>query len=105
PLERAVFVLREVFDFTHAEIGAAVGRSEESVRQAAHRARSDVRDRRPRVAASAGQRREVTERFFAAATGGDVNALMALLSPDVTLWTDGRGRGRQARRAARGDST
>jgi RNA polymerase sigma-70 factor (TIGR02957 family) len=98
PLERAVFVLREVFDFTHAEIAAAVDRSEESVRQAAHRARSHVQSRRPRFAASPAQSRQVTERFFAAATGGDVNALMELLSPDVTLWTDGGGKVRQALR-------
>jgi RNA polymerase sigma-70 factor (ECF subfamily) len=98
PLERAIFVLREVFDFSHAEIAAAVDRSEESVRQAAHRARAHVTARRPRFAATRAQQREVTDRFFAAATGGDVNALMELLSPDVTLWTDGGGKVRQALR-------
>jgi len=98
PLERAIFVLREVFDFSHAEIAAAVDRSEESVRQAAHRARGHVAARRPRFPATPAQQREVTDRFFAAATGGDVNALMDLLSPDVTLWTDGGGKVRQALR-------
>jgi ketosteroid isomerase-like protein len=98
PLERAVFVLREVFDFSHAEIAEAVERSEAAVRQAAHRAREHVRARRPRFAADRSRQREVTERFFAAATGGDVNALMSLLSPDVALWTDGGGRVRQALR-------
>jgi len=105
PLERAVFVLREVFDFSHAEIAAAVGRSEESVRQAAHRARDHVQARRPRFTADRSQQREVTERFFAAASGGDVNALLELLSPDVTLWTDGGGKVRQALRPITGAAT
>ncbi|RSS82322.1 RNA polymerase sigma-70 factor [Streptomyces sp. WAC06614] len=96
PLERAVFVLKEVFAFSHAEIAEAVERSEPAVRQAAHRAREHVRARRPRFAADPSRQRAATERFFAAATGGDVNALMELLSPDVTLWTDGGGKVRQA---------
>lgn len=96
PLERAVFVLKEVFGFSHAEIAEAVERSEAAVRQAAHRAREHVRARRPRFTADRARQREVTDRFFAAATGGDVNALMELLSPDVTLWTDGGGKVRQA---------
>ncbi|GAA3232419.1 RNA polymerase sigma-70 factor [Dactylosporangium siamense] len=96
PLERAVFVLKEVFGFTHAEIADAVERSEDAVRQAAHRAREHVQARRPRFHATAGKQREVTERFFAAATGGDINTLMQLLAPDVTVWTDGGGKVRQA---------
>ncbi|UUU36654.1 RNA polymerase sigma-70 factor [Streptomyces sp. CA-210063] len=96
PLERAVFVLKEVFGFSHAEIAEAVERSEAAVRQAAHRAREHVRARRPRFVADRSRQREVTERFFAAATGGDINTLMELLSPDVTLWTDGGGKVRQA---------
>ncbi|MCM3299615.1 RNA polymerase sigma-70 factor [Streptomyces pseudogriseolus] len=98
PLERAVFVLREVFGFGHAEIAEAVERSETAVRQAAHRARAHVRARRPRFTADRSRQREVTERFLAATAGGDVNALMELLSPDVTLWTDGGGKVRQALR-------
>lgn len=104
PLERAVFVLKEVFDFSHGEIAEAVGRSEAAVRQAVHRAREHVRARRPRFTADRSRQREVTERFFAAATGGDVNALMELLSPDVTLWTDGGGKVRQALRPVVGAS-
>ncbi|GAA4572282.1 RNA polymerase sigma-70 factor [Planotetraspora kaengkrachanensis] len=96
PLERAVFVLKEVFDFSHAEIAEAVERSEVAVRQAAHRAREHVRARRPRFTADRSRQREVTERFLAAATGGDINALMELVSPEVTLWTDGGGKVRQA---------
>ncbi|MFJ9822416.1 RNA polymerase sigma-70 factor [Streptomyces sp. NPDC101151] len=105
PLERAVFVLKEVFDFSHAEIAEAVERSEAAVRQAAHRAREHVRARRPRFSADRSRQREVTERFLAAATGGDVNALMELLSPDVTLWTDGGGKVRQALRPVVGART
>ena len=105
PLERAVFVLKEVFDFSYAEIAEAVERSEAAVRQAAHRAREHVRARRPRFATDRSRQREVTERFFAAATGGDVNALMELLSPDVTLWTDGGGKVRQALRPVVGAAT
>ncbi|WP_433352229.1 RNA polymerase sigma-70 factor [Micromonospora saelicesensis] len=105
PLERAVFVLREVFDFSHAEIAAAVERSEAAVRQTAHRAREHVRGQRQRFTADRSQQRGVTERFLAAATGGDINTLLELLSPDVTLWTDGGGKVRQALRPIRGAET
>ncbi|MFD9141056.1 RNA polymerase sigma-70 factor [[Kitasatospora] papulosa] len=105
PLERAVFVLKEVFDFSHAEIADAVERSEAAVRQAAHRAREHVRSRRPRFPADRARQRDATERFFAAATRGDMNSLMELLSPDVTLWTDGGGKVRQALRPVVGAST
>jgi RNA polymerase sigma-70 factor (TIGR02957 family) len=105
PLERSVFVLKEIFDFSYAEIAEAVERSEAAVRQAAHRAREHVQARRPRFAADRSRQREVTERFFAAATGGDINMLMELLSPDVTLWTDGGGKVRQAMRPVVGAQT
>jgi RNA polymerase sigma-70 factor (ECF subfamily) len=105
PLERAVFVLKEVFDLSYAEIAEAVERSEAAVRQAAHRAREHVRARRPRFTADRARQREVTDRFFAAATGGDINTLMELLSPDVTLWTDGGGKVRQAMRPVVGAQT
>jgi RNA polymerase sigma-70 factor, ECF subfamily len=98
PLERAVFVLKEAFAFTYVEIADAVGRSEQAVRQAAHRAREHVSARRPRFLADRGRQRAVTERFFAATAGGDINTLMQLLAPDVTLWTDGGGKVRQAHR-------
>jgi RNA polymerase sigma-70 factor (TIGR02957 family) len=96
PLERAVFVLKEVFDFPYAEIAAAVDRTESAVRQAGHRARSHIQARRPRFETDRTKKRELTERFFAATTGGDINELMELLAPDVTLWTDGGGKVRQA---------
>jgi len=96
PIERAVFVLREAFDFSHAEIAEAMGRSEESVRQTARRARAHVAARRPRLQVDRGRQQMVTERFLAAATGGDINALLELMAPDVALWTDGGGKVRQA---------
>ncbi|MEV4489604.1 RNA polymerase sigma-70 factor [Micromonospora coxensis] len=102
PLERAVFVLKEAFGFSYAEIAEAVDRSEDAVRQAAHRARGHVQARRPRFPADRVRQREVTERFVTAATGGDINLLMQLLAPDVTLWTDGGGKVRQAMRPVTG---
>ena len=98
PEERAVFVLREVFGFGHAEIGAALGRSAPAVRQLAHRAREHVQARRPRFDVDWDQQREVTHRFLAAAAGGDIERLMTVLAPDVTLLTDGGGKARAALR-------
>jgi RNA polymerase sigma-70 factor (TIGR02957 family) len=98
PLERAVFVLHEAFDFPYGDIADAVGRTEATVRQAGHRARGHVLARRPRFHADRGRQREVTRRFLAAAAGGDLTTLMELLAPDVTLWTDGGGKVRQAMR-------
>ena len=102
PDERAVFVLREVFGFEHAEIGAALGRSAPAVRQLAHRAREHVQARRPRFDVDWDQQREVTERFLTAAGGGDIEALMTVLAPDVTLLTDGGGKTRAALRPITG---
>jgi len=102
PLERAVFVLREVFGFPYAEIAEALDRSETSVRQLGTRARKHVEARRPRFSAGRRERRVVTERFFDAALGGDLNRLMEILAPDVALWTDGGGKARAARRVIHG---
>ncbi|WP_078917118.1 RNA polymerase sigma factor SigJ [Streptomyces sp. NRRL S-813] len=96
PLERAVFVLGEVFGYAHREIAEIIGRTPAAVRQLAHRARAHVHARRPRYAAHPRVRREATERFVRAALGGDIAALMEILAPDVTVWTDGGGRRRQA---------
>ncbi len=98
PLERAVFVLREVFGMPAAEVATALDRSEAAVRQLAHRAREHVEARRPRFDADRSAQREVTERFFAAVAGGDVDALMAVLSPGVVLTSDGGGVANAARR-------
>lgn len=92
PLERAVFVLHEVFGYAHTEIAVILDRSPSAVRQLAHRAREHVHARRPRYQADPKVQRAVTERFLKAALGGDLGALLDLLAPDVTLWTDGGGR-------------
>ncbi|MEV4259234.1 sigma factor-like helix-turn-helix DNA-binding protein, partial [Spirillospora sp. NPDC049652] len=102
PVERAVFVLREVFGFSHAEIAGFVDRPEPSVRQVAHRAREHVQARRARFDDDPERRRVLTERFMAAASGGDINAVMELLAPDVTAWTDGGGKVTAARRPLHG---
>ncbi|MFI7424338.1 RNA polymerase sigma factor SigJ [Nonomuraea sp. NPDC049684] len=93
PLERAVFVLHEVFGFSHPETAGILGRSPAAVRQLAARARRHVHARRPRHRTEPGVHAEVTERFAAAALGGDLRALLEVLAPEVTLWTDGGGKG------------
>jgi RNA polymerase sigma-70 factor (ECF subfamily) len=92
PAERAVFVLREVFDLPFDEIAEAVGKSASAVRQIAHRARQHVAARRPRVEVSHAERRKVVERFLAALTTGDVRGLMDVLAPEVVLVADGGGK-------------
>jgi RNA polymerase sigma factor (sigma-70 family) len=98
PLERAVFVLREAFGLSHAEVGAALGREEAAVRQLARRARDHVRERRPRFDVDPDTRQRVTERFLSACAEGDLPSLLAVLAPDVTLVADGGGRARAPRR-------
>jgi len=94
PLERAVFVLREAFAMPYAEIAEILGRSEPAVRQLARRARDHVRERRPRFDTDQAARQRVTERFLEATTNGDLDALMEVLAPGVTLVGDGGGRAR-----------
>lgn len=91
PLERAAFVLTEVFGMAAPEVGAALDRNPAAVRQLVHRARSHVQARQPRQRVEDAQHREVTRQFIAAASGGDVATLMQLLAPDVVLVTDGGG--------------
>ncbi|MFC9676572.1 RNA polymerase sigma-70 factor [Streptomyces sp. NPDC056949] len=92
PLERAVFVLREAFGFPFAEIATTLDRSESAVRQLAGRARKHVDERRPRFDVDPAERRDLTERFLAAATGGDLEGLMTLLAPDARLVGDSGGK-------------
>ncbi len=92
PLERAVFVLREAFGHSYAEIAAALDRTEPAVRQLAGRARRHVEEGRPRFDAGATETAAITERFLAAAAGGDLEALLAMLAPDVRLVADGGGK-------------
>jgi RNA polymerase sigma-70 factor (ECF subfamily) len=92
PLERAVFVLREVFGFDFAEIASAVGRSEAACRQLAVRARRHMEAGRPRFEADRKEREELAERFFDAFVEGDVDALRELLAADVRMIGDGGGK-------------
>ncbi|WP_069385558.1 RNA polymerase sigma-70 factor [Cellulosimicrobium cellulans] len=98
PAERAVFVLREVFDLPYDEIAEAVDRSPAAVRQIAHRARDHVAARRPRVHVDRAEQQRVVDRFVAALETGDVQALMDVLAPDVVLVPDGGGIAGAARR-------
>jgi RNA polymerase sigma-70 factor (ECF subfamily) len=91
PTERAVFVLREVFDLPYDEIAAAVGRTAATVRQIAHRAREHVAARRPRGSVSPAQARAALEAFQRAAQTGDLQHLLDVLAPDVVLLGDGGG--------------
>jgi RNA polymerase sigma-70 factor (TIGR02957 family) len=91
PAERAVFVLREVFDLAYDEIAEAVGKSPAAVRQIAHRARAHVAARRPRGVASAAETRDAIEAFQRAAETGDLQSLLDILAPDVVLLGDGGG--------------
>lgn len=91
PIERAVFVLREVFDLGHDEIAAAVGRTATAVRQIAHRARAHVVARRPHATASTEETRSATTAFRRAVETGDLQGLLDVLAPEVILVGDGGG--------------
>src|SRR5438477_2344603 len=111
PVERAVFLLREVFEYDYGEIATVVGRSEDNCRQLYVRARRHIDQGRPRFEASREQRDELARRFFAAAQLGDTNALIELLAADVVVYGDDGGKapswtepiyGREPRREADG---
>ena len=91
PIERAVFVLREVFDLPYAEIAEAVDKSVTAVRQIGHRAREHVAARRPRMEVSRSEQQQVVARFLVAVTQGDLQGLLDALAPDVVLVADGGG--------------
>jgi RNA polymerase sigma-70 factor, ECF subfamily len=91
PVERAVFLLHDVFGYSYAEIAAVVARSEANCRQIALRARRAIDERRPRFDPSAEERRRVAERFFAA-LAGDASDIAAVLSEDVVMHGDGGGK-------------
>ena len=92
PEQRAVFLLRDVFDYGYDEVARIVGKSEPAVRQLAVRARRHVEERKPRYAPSREERNELASRFLAAAREGDVQGLEALLAEDVVLHGDGGGK-------------
>jgi RNA polymerase sigma-70 factor (ECF subfamily) len=91
PTDRAVFVLREVFDTPYEEIAEAIGKTPAAVRQIAHRAREHVAARRPRVRVSRAEQEAVVERFLAAVREGDLQGLLEVLAPDVVVVSDGGG--------------
>lgn len=102
PAERAVFVLREVFDAPYDEIAEAVGKSPAAVRQIAHRARDHVGARRPRMQVDRAEQQAAVERFLAALQTGDVQGLLDVLAPDVVVVSDGGGVVAAARRPIEG---
>jgi RNA polymerase sigma-70 factor (ECF subfamily) len=102
PAERTAFVLHDVFGHSFAEVAEAVGRTPQAARQLASRARRHVEAGRPRFPATADQQREVVAAFAVATAEGDIDRLVSLLDPDVTLTTDGGGRVVAARRPLHG---
>ena len=94
PVERAVFLLREVFGYEYAEIASLVGKSEANCRQISSRARQSVAARRPRFESSPEQEKRLMDGFLHASLDGDMEALLRLLSEDVILYSDGGGKTR-----------
>lgn len=96
PAERAVFVLREVFDVPYPEIAEAVGKTRAAVRQIAHRAKEHVTARTPRVPVARSEHEKIVDTLIRTLNTGDVQALMDVLAPDVVAVTDGGGKARGA---------
>lgn len=97
PEERAAFLLREVFDTSYEEISRILERSEDAIRQMVHRARTRVHAGRPRVALAPGEHERLLDEFRNALAADDAEGVLALLTPDVVLTSDGGGRARAAR--------
>jgi RNA polymerase sigma-70 factor (ECF subfamily) len=91
PVQRAVFLLREVFGYGYGEISRIVGRSEANCRQIARRAKASVAARRPRFKPSSEEHEDLMRRLVEAASGGDMDGLLSLLSEDAAVYTDGGG--------------
>jgi RNA polymerase sigma-70 factor (TIGR02957 family) len=91
PAERAVFVLREVFETPYDDIAHVVGKTPAAVRQIAHRAREHVAARRPRMQVDRAEQQAIVEKFMAAITVGDAQELVEMLAPDVVVFADGGG--------------
>lgn len=98
PEERAVFLLKDIFEYDHAEIAAMLDMSVENSRQLLHRAKRQLAEERPRLKGSRESRRAVAERFARAFSSGDGSELTALLTKDVGMWSDGGGKASAARR-------
>lgn len=97
PLERAVFLLHEIFDYDYSEIAEMVGKKEANCRQMVHRAREHLASRRPRFPVDEQHRQQITSKFIAACSNGDLNGLISLLTTDVVLMSDGGGKVQAAR--------
>lgn len=102
PTERVVFVLHEVFGVPHGEIAETLDKTPAAVRQIAHRARAHVRSRRPRMTVDANLQQRALDGFVRAARNGEIEAMIELLAPEVTLITDGGGIAPAARRIVEG---
>ncbi len=102
PLERAVFLLREVFDYEYGEIAQMIGREEAACRQLFSRAKKHIVAQRPRFESTPEAHREMMGRFLAATQSGDLNDLMSLLAEDVSSWADGGGKTHAATRPVYG---
>lgn len=96
PSERAVFLLREVFDYEYAEIAAILGKDEAACRQSFSRAKKHLAENRPRFQSTPEAHRQLLERFMGAVGAGEMEGLTQLLAEDVTMWADGGGRARGA---------
>lgn len=96
PLERAVFILREVFEFEYEEIAEIVGSDETACRQLFSRAKKHVAEHRPRFKTSPEQHHQLLDQFMRAVGEGELDGLMQLLTDDVTMWADGGGKARGA---------
>src|SRR5262249_39608662 len=98
PIERAVFLLREVFDYEYSEIAQMVGKEEAACRQLFSRAKKHISDHRPRFHSTPEMHNHLLGQFMVACQGGDLNGLMALLAQDVTVWSDAGGKTHAATR-------
>jgi RNA polymerase sigma-70 factor (ECF subfamily) len=96
PFERAVFLLREVFEYKFAEIAAMLGKSEAACRSSFSRAKEHLRQHRPRFPASREMHRQLLSGYAQAVENGEIQTLMSLLAEDVTLWADGGGKTKTA---------
>jgi RNA polymerase sigma-70 factor (ECF subfamily) len=102
PVERAVLLLHDVFEYEHDEVAAMLGRTSEACRQSLHRARERLRERRPRFAPTREQHAEVLLQFSRAIATGDTAGLTALFAPDAVVLSDSDGKARAARRPVHG---
>jgi RNA polymerase sigma-70 factor (TIGR02957 family) len=102
PEERAVFLLKDIFEYDHGEIAEMLGTTVDNSRQLLHRAKGRLTQGRPQLSGTPESRRAVAERFARAFSSGDGSALTALLAKDVAMWSDGGGKALAARRPLKG---